>query len=102
MSDIMLPFRPQFQRPMMDGTKLMTCRTEKKGDPGDVFEAWGHRFVLTHVMRMQLGYVGSDCFEQEGVKSVQEFMEVWKSIHPTKGFDGDQIVWAHCFRRVDL
>ena len=100
MSEFKLPFRPQFQRPMMDGTKLMTCRTKKWGEPGDVFEAWGHRFILTHVMRMRLGYVGSDCFEQEGVESVQEFMEVWKSIHPTNDFDGDQIVWAHCFRRV--
>lgn len=101
MSDIKLPFRPQFQRPMMDGTKLMTCRSRKMGEPGDVFEAWGHRFILTHVMRMRLGYVGSDCFIQEGCKSVQEFVNVWCEIHPVKGFLPDEITWAHCFRRVE-
>jgi hypothetical protein len=54
-------------------------------------------------MRMRIGYVLSDCFIQEGCKSVEELMDIWRSIHPTKcaeGIDGDEIVWAHCFRRI--
>jgi hypothetical protein len=97
---IKLPFRGQFCGKMLAGIKTMTCRPKRMGSPGDLFEAFGATFRLTHVMRMRLGYVGSDCFEQEGCASIQEFMEVWKSIHPTKGFHGDEIVYAHCFVRV--
>lgn len=96
-----LPFRPRFKEPLLTGHKTMTCRTEKQGAVGDYFVIFGATFELTHVMRMRLGYVGNDCFAQEGCRSVQDFMEVWTSIHPTKGFDEDHIVWAHCFRRVE-
>lgn len=98
--EIKLPFRPYFSKPMRDGQKVMTCRPKPMGTPGDTFHAFGCIFTLTHVMRMRLGYVGSDCFEQEGCKSVQEFVDIWKSIHPTKGFDPEEIVWAHCFKRT--
>lgn len=98
--NVQIKFRPEFQADILSDMKTMTCRTRKHGEPGDMFMAFDQWFELTHVMRMRLGYVGSDCFEQEGCESVQEFMEVWKSIHPTKGYDPEQIVWAHCFRRI--
>ncbi len=98
--DIEIKFRPFFREAMQSGRKVMTCRTKKMGDPGDMFRAFDRTFVLTHVMRMRLGYVGSDCFEQEGCASVQEFMEIWKGIHPLKGFDAEELVWAHCFREL--
>lgn len=101
MSDITIPFRPFFRAPMLEGVKVMTCRTKRLGDPGDTFEAFGASFRLTHVMRMRLGYVISDCFVQEGCRSVQELTDVWTGIHPGKGVDPEQIVWAHCFRRMD-
>ena len=99
MSLIRIPFLPRFKDPMLAETKVMTCRTKKYGEPGDSFEAFGALFTVTHVMRMRLGYVISDCFVQEGCVSVQDLQEVWISIHPTKGIDPEQIVWAHCFRR---
>ncbi len=97
---IKLPFRPRFKDPMLREIKRMTCRTEKKGKPGDTFEVFGKRFVLTHVMRMRLGFVATDCFIQEGCTSDQDFIEVWTGIHPKAGFDPEQIVWAHCFREI--
>jgi hypothetical protein len=98
MSEIKIPFRPFFRAPLLAGEKVMTCRTKKLGEPGDTFSAFDCHFVLTHVMRMRLGFVLSDCFVQEGCRSVQELSEVWTGIHPGTGVDPDQIVWAHCFR----
>lgn len=103
MKDVLLidlPFRPQFKEPMLADIKLMTCRTRKKGKPGDRFKAFGALFELTHVFRIPLKYVATDCFVQEGVKSYQEFIEVWNGIHPSAGFQPEQIVWAHCFQQV--
>lgn len=100
MSAIAIKFRPFFREPMLNGRKVMTCRTKKMGEPGDRFMAFLAEFELTHVMRMRLGFVASDCFQQEGCQSYQEFLEVWKGIHPTAGFDPEQIVWAHCFKEV--
>jgi len=105
MSDVTmvrLPFRSRFREPMRCNVKLMTCRTEKMASPGDRFEAFGAVFEVTHVMRMRLGYVASDCFLQEGCVSYQDFLDLWGRIHPTKGFDPEQIVWAHCFKQVEV
>lgn len=94
---IKLPFRGRFKDPMLSGIKTMTCRPTKYGSPGDTFEAFDATFLITHVMRMQLGHVMSDCFAQEGCKSPKEFFAIWVAIHMVKGFDSGQIVWAHCF-----
>lgn len=99
--EVRIPFRPGFKESMLTGVKVMTCRPKRMGNPGDTFEAFGARFVLTHVMRMRLGYVIADCFVQEGCVSVQDLINVWNNIHPGTGVgNGDQVVWAHCFRRV--
>jgi hypothetical protein len=98
---VTIRFRPYFRDPMLKGVKLMTCRTKRMGNAGDTFEAFGKTFVLTHVMRMRLGYVIADCFEQEGCSSVQQLMYIWNEIHPGKGVYPEQIVWAHCFKVVE-
>ena len=97
---IRIPFRPFFRAPMLSGQKLMTCRTKRMGNPGDTFEAFEAVFVLTHVMRMRLGYVIADCFEQEGCASTHELTDIWNDIHPGRKVDPEQIVWAHCFREM--
>lgn len=95
---ILLPFMPLFRVPMLQGVKVMTCRTRRYGQPGDAFIAFDHEFVLTHVMRMRLGYVFSDCYLQEGCSSERELTGLWAKIHPNKPIDCELIVWAHCFR----
>jgi hypothetical protein len=100
MAQVPAKFRPYFRNAMLDGTKTMTSRTRALGKVGDQFEAFGATFEFTHIMRMELRFVVSDCFEQEGCKSVQELMSIWKDIHQKRGFVPADIVWAHCFRRV--
>lgn len=100
MAQVSVKFRPCFKTPMLDGTKTMTSRTRALGKVGDQFEAFGATFQFTHIMRMELRFVLSDCFQQEGCKSVQELMNIWKDIHPTVGIVPHQIVYAHIFKKV--
>lgn len=67
-----------------------------------IYEGWPDSavFEVTHVFRIPLRYVLSDCFEQEGCKSVQELMDIWNNIHPVTGIMPDQIVYAHIFQMV--
>lgn len=98
---VKIKFKPFFREPMRQGIKLMTCRTKRMGNPGDTFEAFDETFILTHVMRMRLGDVLSDCYEQEGCTSERELADIWIEIHPITGVDPEQIVWAHCFRALE-
>ena len=97
---VQIQFRGQFKEAMLDGRKTMTCRTKRYGEVGDWFSAFDHDFSLTHVMRMQLGHVISDCFVQEGCSTPQELIEIWDQIHKKIGVVPEQIVWAHCFVRI--
>lgn len=94
-----IKFRPMFKDVMLSGQKVMTCRAKKMGKPGDTFTIFDHTFAITHVFRVRLGHVVSDAFRQEGCGNSQELIEIWKGIHPVKGYDPEEIVWAHCFRK---
>jgi hypothetical protein len=97
MSIVSIPFLSEFKPKILSGQKTMTCRTNKKGNPGDAFMAFGKSYTLSHVFRASMMYVVTDAYEQEGCDSPQELIEIWKRIHPVHGYDPDEIVWAHCW-----
>ncbi len=98
-----LPFLPEFRTRILIGAKIWTCRTSKKAEPGELVVAYpgDGQIVLriVKVFRMHLGSVAEACFTMEGCVSPEEFKEVWRRLHPRKGFDPDQIVWVHEFVR---
>jgi len=44
--------------------------------------------------------VANEYYLEEGCKTSSDFVEVWKQIHPRKGFQPSQMVWVHVFKRV--
>jgi len=100
MSEITIPFRPEFYEKILEGTKTMTCRSERMGEAGDLFKVCGQRFVLTQVFRAILQYVVTDAYIQEGCESPGDLIRVWEKIHPIKGYEPNTIVWAHCWREA--
>lgn len=98
MSDIYLPFLPEFEPKILSGIKTMTCRSKRMGRPGDTFIAFGARYELTHVFRVVLAYIVSDAYIQEGCDSPNDLIAVWQKIHPKSGYEPDRIVWAHCWK----
>jgi len=96
---VKIPFKERFKEPMLKGTKIFTSRTKRCGQNGDVFEAFGHEFEIVDTSYVRLETV-SDFWEEEGCESKEDFIEVWKQIHPRKGFVPEQRVFVHQFRRM--
>lgn len=99
MSMVTIRFKPYFREPMLAGVKTCTSRTQGMGRPGDTFEAFGAQFRLVSVDAVPLAEVAS-LWREEGCQSEEHFKEVWREIHPVKGYDAAQIVTLHRFRKV--
>ena len=97
---IKIPFREEFREPMLKGQKTATSRTEKYGDVGDTFTAFDALFEITSVHKLHLGTIAKYHFKVEGVASPEAFKQKWAEIHPRKGFDAEQQVFIHFFRRL--
>jgi hypothetical protein len=96
-----LPFRPYFVKRIAVGAKTTTARTEKYGDVGDKLKTAAGVVELTEVAKVRLDTVRDHYWRDEGVSSPDEFEQVWRSIHPRKGFVPEQEVWLHRFRLYD-
>jgi hypothetical protein len=92
---------PRFREPILKGVKNCTTRTSKLAAPGDVFFTFGREFQVNRVWGTSLGIVASQLFKREGVSSEEEFIDVWKLIHPRRGFDRGALVYVHEFSPVD-
>ena len=101
MKIVTIPFMDNFKDAMLDGRKIMTCRSKAYGKFEDVFCIFGASFMLTAVYKVKLGYVAWNCFAKEGCKDGDEFIEIWNKLHPRKGYNSEAIVFAHEFVRVE-
>ena len=99
---VKIPFLERFREPMLKGTKTMTSRTRKYGEKGDTFDAFGATFELEDVRKVSLFCIANYYYRQEGADSTQDFINIWKIIHPRKGFDSDMMVWLHRFKKVNM
>lgn len=101
MTEVKIPFLPRFKEVMLNGKKTMTSRTRKYGEIGDTFKAFEATFQLTNVEKLALFYVANNYYREEGLQSKEEFIEGWEQIHPRKGYDSNQIVWVHVFKKME-
>lgn len=97
---IKLPFLPQFKNPMLSGQKTITSRTRRYGQTGDTFLAWGEVFELREVIGVLLSSVRNRYYQQEGFPSPEAFQACWEALHPVKGYDPEQAVFAHSFQKL--
>lgn len=97
---VKIPFKPDFENALLFGNKTWTSRTKRYGDKGDSFEAFGATFLIEKVFKESLGNIASYHFKEEGCGSRQEFINIWRKIHPRKGFDPSQMVWVHQFIKL--
>ncbi len=97
---VTIPFQPEFEAKMLSGGKSMTARTKWYGLVGDVFEAFGARFIIFVCSRAYLRDVAQAFYQQEGFGSPGDFIECWIRLHPRKGYVPNQIVYCHEFKRI--
>lgn len=92
-----VPFKEQFKKQLTNGEKTRTTRTEKIGDVGDEFQAFGMVFELTEVAKHPFKFIVASYYREEGFKTPEDFIMLWKKIHPKKYKDTDEF-WCHKFK----
>lgn len=95
--EIVIPFNKWSKSRLNDRIKCATSRNKAYGYPGDFFIVDEIKYRLTLVVKLPLWFIAHELFETEGCKKPDEFKEVWKEIHPKKGWIDEQDVWYHYF-----
>lgn len=98
---VKFPFYEMFREAMLNGSKTKTARTRAFGKPGDWFQQFGATFKILNVSTCNLACVAKFEYKAEGLKTPEQFIEVWKKIHPRKGWVPSQVVKLHEFERMD-
>ena len=99
MADIYIPFTPQMREAAISGIKTATTRTRRYGYRGDEFYLDRQEFIIIDVLRIPLGEVAQDFYRWEGFDDQVGFIAYWSTLHPRKGYDSDQMVFLHLFRK---
>ena len=99
--EVHIPFKSRFHEVMLDGTKTWTSRTRKYGHKGDTFDAFGATFEIVKVERRTLKDVGYH-FKEEGFSCWKDFYDCWVQIHRRKGWQLEQRVYVHVFKRLGV
>lgn len=95
--EIKIPFNKWSKSRLEDKVKCATSRNKGYGYPGDCFFVDNIEYELTLVIKLPLWFIAYELFETEGCKTPDEFKQVWKDIHPRKGWVDEQEVWYHYF-----
>ena len=98
--EVDIPFKEQFEESMLSGDKVCTSRNKKYGSSKDVFQRFGAHFMLVAIPKLPLKTVAFFLYKEEGFSSPEEFIDIWKKLHPRKGYDPEQLVFVHFFIRV--
>ena len=97
--EVEIPFNPRFRRPMLNATKTVTWRTQKYGDEGDWFFAFGTRFVLTEVAPAPMRMV-AEHYVSEGFDSQEDAIQFMKMLRPKTGWSPELDGWHLHFRKA--
>ncbi len=100
MTEITIPFRDDMKKAILEGRKSATTRNKRYGKEGDTFMLDGQKFVLRYIHKMPLDAVARNLWMEEGCSSKEQFIEIWKQIHPRAGFIARQLVYVHEFTKV--
>ena len=100
-----IPFNDWSKKRLWNGTKTATSRTKKYGKTGDIFHVgfgdYEHMtFQIDYIFKETLGNVVLDHYKEEGAETPQELIDVWKTIHPRKGYRKEQMIFYHKFHRI--
>ena len=104
-----LKFHKQFNKPILEGRKTQTARIALNdlavGDQVAAINSEKHSpfavLEITSIKNRMLGTFGPADAKREGCDSFGQFVEVWKKIHPRKGFVVAQLVYVIQFRLVE-
>jgi len=97
-----IPFCEDFRLAMLTGRKTATSRTKRYGAGGDRFRAFGAWFTILDVQTLRLETIACEHYAAEGFDSPEAFRSVWIALHPRRGWQAEQAVWFHEFKRMSM
>lgn len=95
---IEIKFDDRFKVPMQKGKKVATIRTEKKGNNGDTFEAFGKTYQFTNVFECHLKTIEAFLYPRCGFRTADEFVDFWTELYGK--YSPDEKGWMHYFEKV--
>ena len=98
--NIEIPFNKWSLKKLENGIKYATSRNKKYGEVGDTFNVNGSKYQLTVVTKLPLWFIAFHLHKTEGCKRPIDFENIWKEIHPKKGWKDTQVVWYHHFVEI--
>jgi len=111
MTQIEIPFSPDMAIAAIEGRKIATTRSERKGGIGDTFEiqarsdASGYplmefeKFRLIDIWETTLESVRDFYYHLEGFDSPEAFEKTWRALHRGH-FMTDKYYFIHFFGRI--
>lgn len=93
-----IKFDPIFKAKFEDGTKVATIRTEKKGNVGDTFEAFGKAYKFTNVFECHLKSIEAFLYPRVGFDTPADFISFWMKLYGK--YNQDIKGWMHYFEEV--
>ena len=100
MKKIEIPFNSWSRSRLNNFTKNATSRNTRYGEPRDVFELENKRYEIVFVVRLPLWFIAKHLHVTEGCFNENEFIEVWRDIHPKAGWTPNKIVYYHYFKCI--
>ena len=102
MATINIPFNKWSRERILSGQKTCTSRSKKYGQESDQFQViHGPNHSTVHnmmmIMQLPLSFVRDFLWHGEGANSPFEFVQIWKEIHPRRGFVEEDLVYVHFF-----
>lgn len=96
---VTIPFQSHWQYKMLNGLKTCSSRPKKYGNVDDWFEQFGARFIIVSINTATLEYIANYLYKEEGCDNPDEFKNIWRGLHPRKGWVPSQVVFTHFFRK---
>lgn len=100
MTEVKIPFLPEFQERMLKGDKTATTRSKKYGEAGDTFKKFGATFRIIIVLKLPLSAIAYAFYKNEGFKTRQGFIDIWKRLHPRRGYNPEDKKYIHFFLKT--
>ncbi len=96
---IKIPFHDSMKLSILNNQKTCTSRNKKYGIVGDYFILGDNMYFLTAVTRVTLEEVATNFYKDEGFNSKEEFIALWKKLHPLVGYVPTKKVYTHWFKK---
>ena len=95
-----IPFWDMFKDPMLRGDKVMTTRSKKYGNKGDIFDKFGATFRISLVKKLPIALIANEFYDAEGFDTREDFIKIWEKIHPIIGYQPEKEYWCHLFALI--